>query len=218
MKVHLKSIEVSKPKQQRSRKTMEKILDTAQQMLVASTFEKSSIQEIVNKASSSVGSFYSLFKTKSNLLECLLDRYQDWLNQIAQELKAQNHPIDIVVRTKILIQEYIRINKQESGMLRARHIYNITNLRSIPESRLKKNEQFIHELEQFFEPCLSEINHTNPRSALTFILKVIDVYIENSIIHGEMVNDDKSSEKYKELEEECVCLFLSYLNVNYEKE
>ena len=60
MNLKSESVKISKPKQARSRKTMENILDTAQQMLIDRTFDKSSIQEIVKKANSSVGSFYSL--------------------------------------------------------------------------------------------------------------------------------------------------------------
>ena len=212
------SLQISKPKQARSKKTMENILDTAQQMLIDRTFDKSSIQEIVKKANSSVGSFYSLFKTKNNLLECLLDRYQDWLIEIVQEFNNQDYSKDIVSRSKLLIQEYIKVNQQESGMLRARHIYNITKLKSIPESRLKKNEQYLQELEKFFEPCMHEINHPNPQKALTFILTVLDIFIEEKIIFGDVFNKNKAVLNHQELHDECLRLFLNYLEINYKKE
>ena len=122
MSLNTESLKISKPKQARSKKTMENILDTAQQMLIDSTFDKANIQEIVKNANSSVGSFYSLFKSKNNLLECLLDRYQDWLIEIVQEYNKQDLPKDIVSRAKLFIKEYIKVNKQESGMLRARYI------------------------------------------------------------------------------------------------
>lgn len=218
MSTESESLKISKPKQARSKQTMENILDTAQQMLIESTFDKSSIQEIVKKANSSVGSFYSIFKTKNNLLECLLDRYQDWLIEIVQEFNNQDIPKDIVSRSTLLIQEFIRVNQQESGMLRARHIYNITKLKSIPESHLKKSEQFLQELVKFFEPCMHEINHPDPEKALTFILTVIDIFIENKIIFGELFNKNQTSLNNQELHEECLRMFLNYLEVNYEKE
>ncbi len=68
MSLNPESLKISKPKQARSKKTMENILDTAQQMLIDSTFDKANIQEIVKKANSSVGSFYSLFKKLIELL------------------------------------------------------------------------------------------------------------------------------------------------------
>ena len=111
MSLDTKSLKISKPKQARSKKTMENILDTAQQMLIDRTFDKASIQEIVKKANSSVGSFYSLFKTKNNLLECLLDRYQDWLIEIVQEYNKQDIPNDMVSRASLFIKEYIRVNQ-----------------------------------------------------------------------------------------------------------
>jgi len=209
---------ISKPKQARSKKTMENILDTAQQMLIDKTFDKASIQEIVKNANSSVGSFYSLFKTKNNLLECLLDRYQDWLIEIVKEYNKQTLPTDIVSRASLFIKEYIRINQQESGMLRARHIYNITKLKSIPETRLKKNEQYLQEVERLFDPCRHEINHPDPKKALTFILILLDIFIEDKIIFGEVFNKDQAAINHQELHDECLRLFLNYLEVKYEKE
>ena len=214
MNEHSRTAEISKPKQARSKKTMENILDTAQQMLIDRTFDKSNIQEIVKKANSSVGSFYSLFKTKNNLLECLLDRYQNWLIEIVQDFNKQDIPKDIVNRSTILIQEYIKISRKESGMLRARHIYNITRRKSIPASRLKKNQQFLHELERFFKPCMQEINHPEPEKALTFILTVLDIFIENKIIFEDVFNESPNDLSIHELEKESIRLFLNYLQIN----
>jgi len=211
-------LKVSKPKQARSKKTMENILDTAQQMLIDSTFDKANIQEIVKKANSSIGSFYSLFKTKNNLLECLLDRYQDWLIEIVQEYKKQDIPKDMASRASLFIQEYIRVNQQEAGMLRARHIYNITKLKSIPETRLQKNDIYIQEVESLFEPCMHEINHPNPQKALTFILTLLDVFIGDKIIFEEVTNKNRTAQEHRELHDECLRLFLNYLEINYEKE
>jgi len=218
MNINTRSVKISKPKQARSRKTMENILDTAQQMLIDKTFDKASIQEIVKKANSSVGSFYSLFKTKNNLLECLLDRYQDWLIEIVQEFNKQDFPEDIVSRGRLLIKEYIKVNQQESGMLRARFIYNITKIGSIPDTRLKKNEQYLQELVLFFEPCMHEIDHPEPNKALTFILILLDIFIGEKIIFEDTTNKNIDALNHQDLHEECLRLFLNYLGVTYDKE
>ena len=218
MSLNSESLKISKPKQARSKKTMENILDTAQQMLIEKTFDKASIQEIVKKANSSVGSFYSLFKTKSNLLECLLDRYQDWLIEIVQEYNKQDLPTDMVSRASLFIKEYIKVNQQESGMLRARYIYNVTKLKSIPETRLKKNELYQQEIERLFEPCMHEINHPNPKKALTFILILLDIFIGEKVIFEEVTNKNNAALDHQELHEECLRLFLNYLEINYKKE
>ncbi len=181
-------------------------------------FDKANIQEIVKKANSSVGSFYSLFKSKNNLLECLLDRYQDWLIEIVQEYNKEDLPKDMASRASLFIKEYIRVNQQESGMLRARYIYNVTKLESIPENRLQKNQQYLQEIECIFEPCMHEINHPNPKKALTFILTLLDIFIEEKIIFGEVTNKNTAALSHQELHEECLRLFLSYLEVNYDKE
>jgi len=197
---------------------MENILDTAQQMLINQTFDKANIQDIVKNANSSVGSFYSLFKSKNNLIECLLDRYQDWLIEIVQEYNKQDIPKDIVSRASLFIKESIKINQQESAMLRARYIYNITKFKSIPENRLIKNELYQQEVERLFEPCIHEINHPNPKKALTFILILLDIFIGDKIIFADRTNKNNDALDHQELHAECLRLFLNYLEIDYNKE
>jgi len=103
-------------------------------------------------------------------------------------------------------------------MLRARYIYNVTKLKSIPETRLKKNELYQQEIERLFEPCMHEINHPNPKKALTFILILLDIFIGEKIIFEEVSNKNKDALNHQELHDECLRLFLNYLEINYEKE
>ncbi|NOR45778.1 MAG: TetR family transcriptional regulator [Candidatus Delongbacteria bacterium] len=203
---------INQPKQARSIKTMNNLLDTAQQMLIDSTFDKSNIQEIVKKANSSVGSFYSLFKSKSNLLETLLDRYMDWLIDLAKDFNTNKKNLipDIEKRAELFINKFIKVNRQEAGMLRARFIYKLTNEDSVPAARLEKNKIFLIEMMKYFEPCIGQINNPKPEEALIFILELIDIYIGEKIMFEA---DRKVS--YKKLREECLRLFINYLGIKY---
>ena len=211
MNKKLEKTTIRQPKQTRSKKTMQNLLDTAQQMLIDSTFDKSNIQEIVKKANSSVGSFYSLFKSKSNLLETLLDRYMDWLVDLAKDFNTNKKNLvpGIEKRAELFINEFIKINRQEAGMLRARFIYKLTNEDSIPVERFEKNEIFLIEMIKYFEPCIDQINHPKPEEALIFILELIDIYIGEKIMFEAEIKVSN-----KKLREECLQLFTSYLGIN----
>jgi len=204
---------ISKPKQIRSKKTMENLLNTAQEMLIDSTFEKANIQEIVKRANSSIGSFYSLFKSKNNLLESLLDRYQNWLIDLAKEFNKDKKNLvpTFTGRAELFIDEYIKINKQEIGLLRAMFIYQITRKDSISHFRKEKVQEYENEIFKYFEPCTNEITHPNPLVALGFILDLMDIFIGEKIMFSKF----ESKTDYQFLKEECLRLFLNYLSVKH---
>lgn len=66
---------VRPPLQDRSQKTMERLLASAEARIVEVGFEKATIAEIAKRADSSVGAFYARFSDKDALLRCLLDRF-----------------------------------------------------------------------------------------------------------------------------------------------
>ena len=66
---------VRPPLQERSQKTMERLLVAAEACIVEVGFEKATIAEIARRADSSVGAFYARFSDKDALLRCLLDRF-----------------------------------------------------------------------------------------------------------------------------------------------
>jgi AcrR family transcriptional regulator len=63
------------PQQERSRKTLDRILDAAATILETKYFEELSVAEIVEKAGTSVGAFYGRFADKDALLDALDARY-----------------------------------------------------------------------------------------------------------------------------------------------
>ena len=62
---------------------------------------------------------------------------------------------------------------------------------------------------------MHEINHPDPKKALTFILILLDVFIGEKIIFEEVTNMTKDALNHQELHEECLRLFLNYLEITY---
>ncbi|HVS16395.1 MAG TPA: TetR/AcrR family transcriptional regulator [Thermoanaerobaculia bacterium] len=66
---------VKTPRQARSRRSLDRILDATRELLEDRSFDQISIAEIVARAGSSVGVFYSRFADKQALLDCLDELY-----------------------------------------------------------------------------------------------------------------------------------------------
>jgi AcrR family transcriptional regulator len=68
---------VRPPLQERSRRTLERILRATERLLEKRPFEAISVAQIVRGARTSVGSFYARFDDKSAMLTSLYERYAD---------------------------------------------------------------------------------------------------------------------------------------------
>jgi AcrR family transcriptional regulator len=67
---------VRPPKQERSRRTLDRIVTAAQELLRESGLEGTTVSSIVERAGTSVGSFYARFSGKEELVRYLRDRHR----------------------------------------------------------------------------------------------------------------------------------------------
>jgi AcrR family transcriptional regulator len=65
------------PQQERSQKTLERLLDAAESLFLQKGYERTGVVEICQKAGSSVGAFYARFPDKHALLRQIHDRFCD---------------------------------------------------------------------------------------------------------------------------------------------
>ena len=63
------------PQQQRSRESLARILDAAEQLIREQGFESMTIADVVKRSGSSVGSLYARFRNKHGLLQAVHTRY-----------------------------------------------------------------------------------------------------------------------------------------------
>ena len=66
---------LAQPKQDRSRRSAERMLSAAERLLRTRPFEDITIAEIVRESGASIGSFYHRFASKEALLPLLYERY-----------------------------------------------------------------------------------------------------------------------------------------------
>jgi AcrR family transcriptional regulator len=68
---------VKPPQQQRSQKTLARLLDAAEGLIVESGLDAVTVSAVTKRAGSSVGSFYARFADKEALIRCVLERFTD---------------------------------------------------------------------------------------------------------------------------------------------
>ncbi|HSO23065.1 MAG TPA: TetR/AcrR family transcriptional regulator [Chondromyces sp.] len=203
---------VTEPKQDRSRRTQARILDAAEAALHDKDFDAISILEIAAGASCSVGAFYARFSDKEALRESLIDRYLDDLvtasAAFADEPSWRKRPLE--ERVEAFITAVVTACRRRRGLMRMRYLHLIT--RAVPARHDGGREsEFVHRIESFFEPCLPEIDHPEPRRALSFALRLVDTMAAHAVLFDQEIGSSFGRMSDRVLIDELVRAFLGYL-------
>ncbi|MBW2245502.1 MAG: TetR/AcrR family transcriptional regulator [Deltaproteobacteria bacterium] len=112
---------VSRPKQARSERTLQSILEAAEELIEEKGLADSSIPEIVRRAGSSVGGFYARFKDKNELLSAIEERFfrdmSALVDQLADGQRWSDTGLPAIVQ--VCASELVRIARQRRNLIAA---------------------------------------------------------------------------------------------------
>lgn len=205
---------INKPKQKRSRETLERMINSAKELILEDSFQKASVQMIAKNANSSIGSFYNLFKDKEALLRCLLDRYEEEILEKVVELRKNTKDVvSMSERGRIWIKLLIETMRKERGLLRTRILYNLNNPNKISDYRKEQNAKFMQSVLEFFLQSLNEIRRSDKKKSLEFILMIIDYSLVYRILLEELKENMFADFDDEALLKEFHEIFVSYLRL-----
>jgi AcrR family transcriptional regulator len=142
---------VHPPKQERSSRTLDALLDAAQTILARKTFAEMTIAEITKLAGSSSGSFYARFADKNVLLHALHERYVEETLRITRQVRSfaagRKMPLREISMTLVygIVSQHVR----NRGILRALLIESL-NDRRFAERAL----EMVREVAGILEPAI----------------------------------------------------------------
>lgn len=147
---------VHAPRQDRSRRTFEAILEATEKLLERRAFEDISIAEIVLKAGSSTGSFYARFPTKDALLPALYARYHAGLPERITRVRGAlaRNPLTLRRACRLIVDEFAASFEERENLMRAIVLYARTkpeDLRGILGERTSMYEQVVAALRPFYD-------------------------------------------------------------------
>ncbi|MEW6129213.1 MAG: TetR/AcrR family transcriptional regulator [Acidobacteriota bacterium] len=113
----------SAPKQERSKQTREKIIQAAIQLINTKGYEKTSSNDIAAEAGVSVGSFYTYFADKRQILLTIFDRLSNDLSNDIFDTIGPEHLFDKDLRgnIRLAIANALDNEGKRTGLQRAIH-------------------------------------------------------------------------------------------------
>lgn len=191
--------------QERSRATVDALVEATARILVREGFDKASTNRIAAVAGVSVGSLYQYFPSKEALVAAVIERHQQEIMQVVRgELaEAANQPIEQGVRTLVAVA--VKAHRVDPKLHRVL-------AEQIPRvGRLEKMETFNRENYALFRAYLErhreEIRAADLALAAFVCVTSIEALTHTAVLHHEIVSDEAT----EALIDEATRLVVGYL-------
>lgn len=205
---------VAGPKQARSERTLQRLLDAAEALIEEKGHAAVSIPEIARRARSSVGGFYARFRDKHELLRALEERHfiAVWqrLEAVADARRWANASTTEIVQAAVDL--LVGITRERRRLIAAFLVSAIQDA-AIREGGLRFRRRVEERIRALLLPRRAEMNHPDPALAIdlavqtAFALMNHHVLIEKTEAAGRPVSDD-------DLRRELTTMFLRYVGID----
>jgi AcrR family transcriptional regulator len=186
---------VRKPQQARSILSMARMLDAADALFAEGGDEALTVEAVVERSSTSVGSFYARFGDRNGLLEAMHERFLERLatgGQIAIQAAARQKKL--VGALEVLITHIFAIVREYRNSARFFVMHRSTDVKMRAQG-IQANAFFARMFTDLVLRYQNEIAHAKPANAadvawrMTFAMFAQQVMFENQEVSGAAISD-----------------------------
>ncbi len=183
---------VRKPHQDRSRRTLERLLDAAESLLQERGFDNVTVAEIARQAGSSVGAFYARFRDKNGLLHHLHERFCDEAMATADAALAPAEWADASAEEILsaMITFMVETFQSRNGLFRAFLLHGCTDPR-FQERGQRLGEHFLGRLTALLLARADELGHPDPEFAIGFGMEMMHGVLRDRYVLGLTPAEDR---------------------------
>lgn len=110
---------IRRPRQERSRRSLQGVLDATRELLAEKTFDELSITEILARSGQSTGRFYARFSGKEAVFQELCRRFESQVQEQVAEEVARWEGLPLATRVERLVRLVAMLNVENRPILRS---------------------------------------------------------------------------------------------------
>jgi AcrR family transcriptional regulator len=173
------------PVQDRSQRTLERILDATELLLDNRPFDKVSVSEIAKEAKASVGSFYARFDGKAALLYALHERYIEESRATTEKALAPEQWAAVTLEelTRQMVSFLLMFHREHQGLRRALVMIQTTD-EQVRQRSASLASFVVDCLARLLESRRSEIRRPDITLAADFVHRVVFSLLDQITIYG----------------------------------
>lgn len=174
----------NRPQRPRGKRTLERLVAAAAELLEEKALEDLSVAEVAQRAGVAVGSFYTWFPAKEDLLPHLYARYDIEVEQDAARVLAPERfeGKDLEGRVRILVDFLVRIYRTRRGLYRAALFHAATRPDEINEEARRRRRAMMTRAVSILVESDSEITQADPRAAAEFALSLVMSSLKDRVL------------------------------------
>ncbi len=174
------------PLQARSREKLERVLTAAEELLEEHLFEQLSMTAVAERAGVAVGTIYTRFASKEDLLPALFERHQRAVGpRLASLLSKLDATPELKERVRALVRFAVRYHRQHRGLLRALTMYVRAHPDSVPARAFVERTAQYRAVAEVLVGNDESIPAAKPVEEALFLLGVV-----NSVCREQVLFDD----------------------------
>ncbi len=204
---------VKPPLQARSRKTLEKLLDAAEELIRESGATGLTVSEVVRRAGSSVGAFYARFPDKDGLFATLQQRSCDEAVATAELAldPARWESVDLGAAITEIVRFLVNISRERRGLIVAFIGLAAADV-AYADRRARVEVEIANRVLTFFRARLGEFSHSDPeRAAIVTVRTLVSTLEYGAVIFRGEPNAVTLSDET--LAEELARVVIAYLGI-----
>lgn len=201
------------PSQSRSRKTLVKLLLSGKKLFIERGYQETSMKDICEAASVSIGSLYHHFPDKKSLFYTLLEMYRRsrfaLIDGIVEDPVWQQRSAEEVLAFHIEIM--FSSARQDEGFQRLMERQRIVD-RTVCQLLLNWNEHVVGVIYQLMKPHASQIPHDDLHDAIRYVHGILRGSLMWAVlpVHNENPVLDPASDEYRQ---RCFDMAKAYLGL-----
>jgi AcrR family transcriptional regulator len=195
--------------QERSRLTVDALLEATARVLIKEGYDRASTNKIAAVAGVSIGSLYQYFPSKEALVAAVMDRHMQQVSQVARNalIKVAARPIEIAAREFVSVAiDAHRVNPKLHGVL-AEQIPRIGRLENI--DAMQRDGYAL--VRGYLEAHRDEIDVADPDIAAFICMTVIEALTHAAVLRRP---DILTEEKARRFVDEVTRLLVRYLRAS----
>ena len=201
------------PAQQRSRETMDRFAEAAEELLRERRFEEISLQDIVRLSGRPIGSFYARFGSKEALLPFLYQRYHDGLEEFFETRLARIDwdALDFPAALNALVDFLLGIYDERRWLIRALVLFARTRPEALPPDVVRQRTRLYDMPIALLARHRRSIAHEDAETAIRFGVFLVSSVAREKLLFGETPHARVTPMSRRALRDELVRMLRTYL-------
>ncbi len=206
------------PQQERSRATLQRLLEATEMILNESSYESLTVREVLRISGVSNGSFYARFDGIEGLLRELWSVVTDSMDEFFDETTLAQSNWGLRARVQWVVERRIDRFVKYRGLMRAFTMLIATGRLPVQDHERQQYRESRKTLVRFLMECKSEIAHPDPIKAIELAEFAMAATARSLVLFPDAPHAATIQISITRLKQEMTQMFLSYLQAEPEKD